>query len=177
MQLPIDLDKQVTDQLSQKENNQNYTQNLFTNQNNNLNTAQNKLQYTYTQNETLNPDVTNEMTSKQPQQHLNNEEIELTDGELTQNSNVPNVCTKKNGVVSCSVVPQVYKKEKISSDGSDNIDYKHIIYEYIVLPLTLVIIFAILTHPKSSLLLERYLPKMDSLKGVLIRGLLMYVSC
>lgn len=47
--------------------------------------------------------------------------------------------------------------------------------EYIIIPILLMITFIVLVHPKTSGMLEKYLPKMTSMKGYLIRGLLLAV--
>lgn len=44
--------------------------------------------------------------------------------------------------------------------------------EYIIIPIILLCVFVALVHPKTSGLLEKYLPKMDSMKGYLTRGLI-----
>jgi len=47
---------------------------------------------------------------------------------------------------------------------------------YIIIPLLLVVIFVILVHPKTSKILEKYLPKMDSMKGYAVRGLILAIA-
>ena len=47
--------------------------------------------------------------------------------------------------------------------------------EYIIIPLLLVCVFVALVHPKTSGLLEKYLPKMENIKGYLVRGLILAI--
>ena len=51
----------------------------------------------------------------------------------------------------------------------------NILTNYIVVPIILIIIFIFLVHPKTSSLLEKYLPKMNSNKGYLVRGVVLAI--
>lgn len=48
--------------------------------------------------------------------------------------------------------------------------------QYVIIPIALIIIFVALVHPKTSGLLEKILPKMDSLKGYFVRGLVLAIA-
>lgn len=48
-------------------------------------------------------------------------------------------------------------------------------FEYVVVPIILIVGFIILVHPRMSKFLERYLPKMDSMKGCLVRGAILAI--
>ncbi|MEM0354062.1 MAG: hypothetical protein QXW79_00635 [Thermoplasmata archaeon] len=45
--------------------------------------------------------------------------------------------------------------------------------EYVTMSIVLVVTFIVLVHPRTSKILERYLPKIDSMKGCLIRGVIL----
>lgn len=45
--------------------------------------------------------------------------------------------------------------------------------DYIIIPIILLVTFVALVHPKTSKFLEKYLPKLDSAKGCLIRGVIL----
>ncbi|XWV26131.1 hypothetical protein QJ857_gp0949 [Tupanvirus soda lake] len=47
--------------------------------------------------------------------------------------------------------------------------------EYIVIPILLIVVFVALVHPKTSSILEKYLPQLTSTKGILIRGAVLAV--
>ncbi|XWV24883.1 hypothetical protein QJ856_gp0900 [Tupanvirus deep ocean] len=47
--------------------------------------------------------------------------------------------------------------------------------EYIVIPILLIVVFVALVHPKTSAILEKYLPQLTSTKGILIRGAVLAV--
>ncbi len=49
------------------------------------------------------------------------------------------------------------------------------IVTYGVIPIVLIITFIILVHPKTSSILGKYLPPMTSMKGYLIRGVILAV--
>ena len=52
----------------------------------------------------------------------------------------------------------------------------NIVVEYIVIPAMLVGIFVLLTHPKTSAYLRKYVPPMKNMKGFIIRGLILAIA-
>jgi len=52
---------------------------------------------------------------------------------------------------------------------------KNTITEYVVIPVLLMIVFIILVHPKTSGMLEKYIPKMTSMKGYLVRAFILAI--
>lgn len=49
-------------------------------------------------------------------------------------------------------------------------------FNYVIMPLLLIIFFVILVHPKTSSLLEKYVPKMNDLKGIFVRGIILAIA-
>lgn len=103
-----------------------------------------------------------------------NGEIELSEDLIKNEEVTAPQCKKVDGVVMCNL-PKQQQINKIPLDDNKENNYKHLMYEFAILPFIIVIVFTILTYSKSSLMLEKYLPKMDSLRGVVIRGMLLAV--
>lgn len=53
----------------------------------------------------------------------------------------------------------------------------NIILKYIVFPLVLMIVFILLVHPKTSSLLDKYIPPITKTTGILIRAVILGLVC
>lgn len=47
--------------------------------------------------------------------------------------------------------------------------------KYIIIPISLIIVFALLIHPKTSKLFNKYLPNINKISGILLRGVILAI--
>lgn len=67
----------------------------------------------------------------------------------------------------------VQKKKVVPEPVSKKPNNK--IKEYVVMPVILVILFVILVHPSTSKMMEKYIPSLESTKGIIVRGVILAI--
>ena len=102
-----------------------------------------------------NPEIKNESKVQQIQQVQNRVPLPLQEIYPP-----PRRIPRRSPTLNPNIPPEPVKKSNATTD-------------YIIIPVLLIIVFVFLVHPKTSGFLEKYLPKMASMKGYLTRGLIL----
>ena len=123
-----------------------------------------KKQYPQTNQPNLSQTSLANQTQNKPMQKINNQLQNVINKQVPQNVTKPIQPTMVNQSIS-TPVPQTVCKSKTN-----------IAVDYIIIPIILVIIFVLITYPKTSKILRKFLPPMRNLKGFIIRGLILAIA-
>lgn len=61
----------------------------------------------------------------------------------------------------------------ITTDVKSNKPASNAMVEYVVIPILLIIVFIVLIHPKTSGMMDKYLPSINTTKGILVRAVIL----
>lgn len=93
-------------------------------------------------------------------------EIVLEPSKKSQEINKQIEDLKRNNPTTIKKQPVKYAPKKKKSNSTVN---------YFIIPILLLIAFVVLVHPRSSKLFGKYLPPLDKLSGMFVRGLILAI--
>ncbi len=102
-------------------------------------------------------------TQNKSMQKINNQLQNVINKQIPQNITKPVQPAMINQAIP-TPVPQTVCKSKTN-----------IAVDYVIIPIILVIVFVLITYPKTSKILRKFLPPMRNLKGFAIRGLIIAI--
>ena len=108
---------------------------------------------------------------------MSDKDIELSENSIEKNTKKPEEPIKQIQPRPQKVLPrkqtmEPFKNRAIVAEKKST--KKNTIYEFIIIPIVLLVLFIFLAHPASSKLLK-FLPNLNSKKGYILRGVILAV--